>query len=392
MRIGTAGKRVKIVICALFFALTALLPAQASGAKAAQASGAKAAQASGAQTGGQQGAQPDPSIPLKVTAIDFGDDGWGDGTMIESAGKCMLMDTFMPECQEELMDFLINNGYTEFSIYLSHYHADHFCNIRPLMWDDRFKITAVYLPDDGYLWPTDNDYGAEVGWFMSIDEGIRELAAEQGIPLTVLRPGDSFRMGDANVEILYGTTYENEDHDTSYINNNSLVARITGGGIRYLTCGDIEEIVERRILEEGIDISADLYKMSHHGGTTSNCYDFLEAVNPSFAFFNGLVDSPDGYAQDWTQGPEADMSVFANVYSSRYNGNITFTARDGVIAARADRNTTPEVQICKADKGIGLCMIFQQFNDCREPKETEKMRAAAQAAAGKHGLIPAVYR
>lgn len=379
--------RVLLMSLLLILAVTAVLLVRAS------EKGEGAAANSGTSTGqAAQTAEPDPSSALKVTAIDFGDDGWGDGTMIESGGECMLMDTFMPECEDELKEFLIDNGYTKFSIYLSHYHADHFCNIRPIMWDDRFTVTAVYLPDDGYLWPTDEDYGAEIGWFMSIDRGIRELAAEKKIPLTVLHPGDSFRVGDALVEILYGTTYENEDHNPAYINNNSLVARITGGGIRYLTCGDIEEIIENEILEKGIDVSADLYKMSHHGGPTSNTYKFLEAVNPSFAFFNSTEDSPDHFARNWASGPAGDMMDFANVHSSRYNGNITYTARDGVITARADRNVVPKIMINKVPGGIGLCMSFQRFNDQQEPKETEKMKAAAEAAAEKYGLLPAVYR
>ena len=379
--------RVLLMSLLLILAVTAVLPVRAS------EKGEGAAANSGTSTGqAAQTAEPDPSSALKVTAIDFGDDGWGDGTMIESGGECMLMDTFMPECEDELKEFLIDNGYTKFSIYLSHYHADHFCNIRPIMWDDRFTVTAVYLPDDGYLWPTDEDYGAEIGWFMSIDRGIRELAAEKKIPLTVLHPGDSFQVGDALVEILYGTTYENEDHNPAYINNNSLVARITGGGIRYLTCGDIEEIIENEILEKGIDVSADLYKMSHHGGPTSNTYKFLEAVNPSFAFFNSTEDSPDHFARNWASGPAGDMMDFANVHSSRYNGSITYTARDGVITARADRNVVPKIMINKVPGGIGLCMSFQRFNDQQEPKETEKMRTAAEAAAEKSGLLPAVYR
>ena len=379
--------RVLLMSLLLILAVTAVLPVRAS------EKGEGAAANSGTSTGqAAQTAEPDPSSALKVTAIDFGDDGWGDGTMIESGGECMLMDTFMPECEDELKEFLIDNGYTKFSIYLSHYHADHFCNIRPIMWDDRFTVTAVYLPDDGYLWPTDEDYGAEIGWFMSIDRGIRELAAEKKIPLTVLHPGDSFQVGDALVEILYGTTYENEDHNPAYINNNSLVARITGGGIRYLTCGDIEEIIENEILEKGIDVSADLYKMSHHGGPTSNTYKFLEAVNPSFAFFNSTEDSPDHFARNWASGPAGDMMDFANIHSSRYNGNITYTARDGVITARADRNVVPKIMINKVPGGIGLCMSFQRFNDQQEPKETEKMKAAAEAAAEKYGLLPAVYR
>ena len=375
-------KKRKKVLCIL--SALAIVASVFTGAIGARAAGT-------AEAAADENALGDASV-LKVTAIDFGDTGWGDGTMIESGGECLLMDTFMPDCADALKRFLEENGYKKFGIYLSHYHADHFGNIRRIMRDDSFTITGIYLPDDAHLWPTDHDYGAEIGWFMDVDQGIRELAGEMNIPLTVLHPGDSFRVGDALVEILYGTTYESDDHNPSYLNNNSLVARVSGGGIRYLTCGDIEKTVEERILEEGIDISADLYKMSHHGGGTSNSYSFLQAVNPSFAFFNSLEDSPDDFAADWAEGPVSDMMDFANVHSSRYNGNITYTAKDGVITVRAQRNTDPRILTYKADGAFGFCMTFQQFNDAQAYKDTDKMKEAAAAVIRSKKGIPAVYR
>ena len=191
---------------------------------------------------------------------------------------------------------------------------------------------------------------------------------------------------------MYGTTYESDDHDREYLNNNSLVARVTGGGIRYLTCGDTGEEVEKKILAEGIDVSADLYKMSHHGGDTGNSYEFMEAVNPSFGFFNSTDDDPDSFANGWVETPVRNLMEFANVYSSRYNGNITFKARDGVITVRAERNRTPKIMTYRAEGGIGLSLTYQQFNNRQEPKDTEKMQAAGVAAAEKHGLLPAVYK
>ena len=184
-----------------------------------------------------------------------------------------------------------------------------------------------------------------------MDVAIKELAVEKGIPLIILRPGDSFRVGDAKVEILYGTTYESDDHDREYLNNNSLVARVTGGGIRYLTCGDTGKEVEKKILAEGIDVSADLYKMSHHGGDTGNSYEFMAAVNPSFGFFNSTDDAPDSFAYGWVEEPVSNLMEFANVYSSRYNGNVTFKARDGVITVRAERNRTPKIVTYRGENG-----------------------------------------
>ena len=298
----------------------------------------------------------------------------------------------MPDCEDTLKEFLLDNGYTEFSLYLSHFHADHFGNMRNIMWDDRFKVKAVYMPDDAYMWATDNDYADLLGWFHSMDVAIKELAVEKGIPLIILRPGDSFRVGDAKVEILYGTTYESDDHDREYLNNNSLVARVTGGGIRYLTCGDTGKEVEKKILAEGIDVSADLYKMSHHGGDTGNSYEFMAAVNPSFGFFNSTDDAPDSFAYGWVEEPVSNLMEFANVYSSRYNGNVTFKARDGVITVRAERNRTPKIVTYRGENGIGLSLTYQQFNNRQKPKDTEKMRAAGAAAAGKRGLLPAIYK
>ena len=336
--------------------------------------------------------EPDPSVPLTITAIDFGDEGWGDGTMIESNGECLLMDTFMPDCEDALKEFLLDNGYTEFAIYLSHYHADHFGNVRHLMWDDRFTITAVYMDNDDHLVPSDNDYASLLGWFRDMDHAIRDLAKEQNVPVIDLNTGDEFYVGDAKVEILLGPSFESDDHNRSYLNNNSLIARVTGGGIRYLTCGDIEKPWEKEILKMDLDLSADLFKMSHHGGETSSSPEFLEAVHPSFAFFNSTNDSPDDFASGWAAEPASDMMEIANVHSTRYNGTIRYTGRDGVITVQAERNVEPQILTYKADGQIGLCMQFQQFNDQQEPMQTEKMLNAAEQAIRTHGLIPAVYR
>ena len=132
--------------------------------------------------------------------------------------------------------------------------------------------------------------------------------------------------------------------------------------------------------------------MSHHGGNTGNCYEFMEAVNPSFGFFNSTDDSPDRFAYDWVEGPVEDLLDFANVYSSRYNGDVTFHALDGVITVRAERNKKPALLLYEAQEGAGLCLTYQQFNNATKPKDTEKMKAAGAAAAANHGLIPVVIR
>ena len=73
----TAKIRISALLCALFLAAAVVKPVYAS-------ESGNAVQQTRAE---QETAEPDPSIPLKITAIDFGWEGWGDGTMIESEGE-----------------------------------------------------------------------------------------------------------------------------------------------------------------------------------------------------------------------------------------------------------------------------------------------------------------
>ena len=109
--------RGKILTAILLSAMIAAIPAHAYGQGTGTSGTEQSAEPAGADQGAEnteaaQAAEPDPGTALRVMPIDFGDDGWGDGTLIESAGEYMLMDTFMPECQEERMDFLVDNVYT----------------------------------------------------------------------------------------------------------------------------------------------------------------------------------------------------------------------------------------------------------------------------------------
>lgn len=333
---------------------------------------------------------PPSSSELKITAIDFGEEGWGDGAMIESGGECLLMDTYLPDCGDTLVDFLKSHGYTKFALYLSHYHADHFGNMRRIMGDEDFTVTRVYLPVDDYMTTTPGDYENNMNWFTSMDYEIREKADECGIPVTDIQGGDSFMVGDALVEILYGPAFDREDHNRTYLNSNSLVTRVTGGGIRFLTCGDIEKEMEWQTIEAGIDLDADILKLNHHGGDTSNSEDFIAAVNPSFAYFDYNGDSPYDYASDWASEGAWTAMQYANVHSVRYNGTVVYRARDGVITVHAERNVTPKLLMYPSTGG-GICLTYQMFNDAQVPIVTDKMREAAQNASSET-WIPAVYR
>ena len=90
---------------------------------------------------------------LKIMAIDYGKDTFGDTVLLESKGKYLLMDTGgkISDTQEDQAKYLINylekNNVHNFDVYISHYDQDHFYYIKYLLDNDKFNIGTVYLPE-----------------------------------------------------------------------------------------------------------------------------------------------------------------------------------------------------------------------------------------------------
>ena len=66
-----------------------------------------------------------PAIParaasgnMQITPIDFGDSGnWGDSTMVSSGGKNLLMDTYIRDKYDTLINYLDDHHFYNFDIF-----------------------------------------------------------------------------------------------------------------------------------------------------------------------------------------------------------------------------------------------------------------------------------
>lgn len=104
-----------------------------------------------------------------------------------------------------------------------------------------------------------------------------KYAGKQGVNIVVPSVGDYFMIGSARVDILGPLRfYENS-------NDNSIVCRIAHGENTFLFGGDAEWTSERDLVDSGVDLSADVLKVNHHGSDTSSSYVFLRAVMPEYA-------------------------------------------------------------------------------------------------------------
>jgi beta-lactamase superfamily II metal-dependent hydrolase len=67
------------------------------------------------------------------------------------------------------------------------------------------------------------------------------------------------------------------------VNENSLVVLVQYRTLRALFMGDAGFQSEQRLLDQGIDLHADILKVGHHGSAYSSSTPFIEAVHPHVA-------------------------------------------------------------------------------------------------------------
>jgi competence protein ComEC len=79
-------------------------------------------------------------------------------------------------------------------------------------------------------------------------------------------------------------------------NNNSLVVRVSVGGLSVLLAGDAESEEQRALLDQvgAPGVRADVLKIAHHGSSYQDP-EFLDAVDPALALVSVGVDNGYGH-------------------------------------------------------------------------------------------------
>ncbi len=177
-------------------------------------------------------------------------DGGPDGTVLSALGETMPF-------FDRTIDLLV----------LSHPHMDHLQSFPELL--RRYRVAAVLMTGVDYANPRYEE-------FLTLLQG-------EGSRIVVADPDDDLAVGPLSVDVLwppatsFGVPMKN-------VNDDSVALRVTApGGKSVLLTGDMEKKEELAMLEAGVDVSADVLKVAHHGSRTSSSTGFLLAVRPSVA-------------------------------------------------------------------------------------------------------------
>ncbi len=160
-----------------------------------------------------------------------------------------------------------------------------------------------------------------------------ELARLKNIPMTIINRPQTITLGDnCKINILYPIkSFVEQVVDN--LNNSSIISKLDCVDKKFLFAGDAETEVERELIDHmdinSIDLSADVFKASHHGSDTSNSKEFLKRIMPKIVVIP--VGSDNTFGHPSRRALKRFERIGAKVYRNDLDGTVKLLVRDGEI-------------------------------------------------------------
>ncbi len=252
----------------------------------------------------------------------FIDVGQGDSILLQFNGKSILIDGGPPEMGPRLKEYLRKQNVTSLDLLiLTHPHDDHICGLIAVLED----LPVKKVMDNG-----ENDSSLIYKRFRSLMEKKKisyapayagqEIDLDPAIKIEVLWPPQGGISGGVKLSrhAAMKTPWESivVRALSGDMNQNSLVLRITYDRISLLFMADADTVVEKSLVSTGINLSSQILKVGHHGGTSASSPGFLEKVRPLVSIISVGEENYYGYPTERT------LSNLQAVGSSVYRTDI----------------------------------------------------------------------
>lgn len=239
--------------------------------------------------------------------VHFIDVGQGDAALIACDGHYMLIDAGNNDKGTTVQSYLMNQGVEKLDYVIgTHPDADHIGGLDVVIY--KFDCDTIIMPNVA------NDT-------RTYDDVVQAMKSK-GYQTTYPVVGETYTLGGATFTIVA----PNADYGND-MNDWSVGVLVQNGNNRFLFTGDAEEKAEEDILNNGIDISADVYAAAHHGSKTATSQAFLDKISPTYVVISAGEGNKYGHphAEVLNRLRAAGISVFR-------------TDEQGTIVATSDGN------------------------------------------------------
>ena len=244
----------------------------------------------------------------QLLEVVFFDVGQGDSIFIETPqGHQVLIDGGPDETViEKLGDEMPFWDRTIDLVILTHPEKDHLVGLLEVL--KRYRVENI-------LWTgIIRDTAEYREW--------QKLIKEEGADVFIAQAGQNIKLARndiANLEVLYPfKSLEGQEMKDS--NNTSVIVKLVYGENSFLFTGDIAKSVERKLINEGTEIDADVLKVGHHGSKNSSAEEFIKAVSPEIAVIQVGQDNSYGHPSEETLAILEKYGV--NILRTDINGTV----------------------------------------------------------------------
>ena len=202
----------------------------------------------------------------------------------------------------------------------THPHSDHMGGMDRII--EEFGIGEFIIPH------LDDEDIPTTSYFLRF----LDAAERHGVKLTETVTGSEFTVGDAHCEIVAPNSKKYED-----INNYSVGIVLRHGSESFIFTGDAEGVAEQEMLGGGRLGKMNVYKVGHHGSSSSSTAAFLNVIRPDTAVISCGAGNAYGHPTD---SVIRRLSAYTdNIYRTDLCGSIVITSDGSSLNVTAERRS-----------------------------------------------------